>query len=99
MSAQSPFWFRLWTSIFAVFLGLHASWLLAAEMTRVALPFLPSSRADAETVATYGNVAAVTAHIGWPRGDLWVDYALTADASLLGKIEDGILPEEVVPVV
>ncbi len=91
MISRSANRLRLYTAIFAGVLGLQAIWLLAAEITRASLPFFPTSDAEAKTVAAQNAAAAAAARIGWPRGDLWVDYAMTEDAVLLGVIESGII--------
>ena len=90
MISRSPNRLRLYATIFAAVIGLQSIWLLGAEMTRPTLPFFPTSQAEAKIIATHHAAAAAAAWIGWPRGDLWVDYAMTEDAALLGDIESGI---------
>lgn len=90
MISRSPNRLRRYAAIFAAILGLQAIWLLAAEMSRPALPFFPMSEAETKTITAHSAAAAAAAWIGWPRGDLWVDYAMTDDAALLGDIERGL---------
>lgn len=92
MARQSPPSIRIYAGAFAIVLGLQSVWLLAAEITRPALPFFPINGAEAKATAIHYSAAAAAAHIGWPRGDLWADYAMTANAALLGDIEDGVIP-------
>lgn len=92
MVAQSPISIRIYAGAFAIVLGLQSVWLLAAEITRPALPFFPVNGAEAKTTAKHYSEAAAAARIGWPRGGLWVDYAVVANAVLLGDIEDGVIP-------
>jgi hypothetical protein len=63
---------------------------MAAEATRPKLPFFPMNGAEAKASAMYRSAMATAAWIGWPRGDLWVDYSVTVNAALLADIEDGI---------
>jgi hypothetical protein len=79
---------RIYAGAFAVVLGLQSAWLLAAEISRPALPFFPMNGAEAKAAAMHGSAAATAAWIGWPRGELWVNYAITANAALFGNLED-----------
>jgi hypothetical protein len=83
VTTRTPLSFRLYASIFAVVLGLQAAWLLSAELMRVPLPFFPSDKAEIEYASAQRGRAAAAAWVGWLRGDLWADYALTADSRLL----------------
>lgn len=83
MILRSPNRLRLYATIFAAVIGLQSIWLLGAEMTRPTLPFFPISKAEAKIVAPHHAAAAAAARIGWPRGDLWVDYAMSEDADFL----------------
>jgi hypothetical protein len=89
MAPQSPTSFRLYAMIFGAILGLQAVWLVAAELTRPALAFFPVDQAQATAAATNRSDAAAAAWIGWPRGELWVDYAMIANGAFLGSIEGG----------
>lgn len=79
---QAPALFRRFASGFAVILGLLAVWTLAAEATRPSLGYFPTNTAEA--VALENSSAATAAWFGFPRGDLWTDYAVTANAGLIG---------------
>jgi hypothetical protein len=60
-----------------VVLGVHAMWILAAELSR---PAVPARSLDADTAAQLPAsraAAAEAARMGHVRGDLWVSYALT----------------------
>jgi hypothetical protein len=83
MMTRAPISFRLYVTIFAVVLGLQAAWLLSAELIRVPLPFFPSDKTEIEYMSAHRDRAATAAWIGWLRGDLWADYAFTADSRLL----------------
>lgn len=86
MISPSPISLKLYAIIFAVALGAQAAWLLAAEFIRSPMPFFPSNKDEIEFAIAHRNTAATAAWIGWPRGDLWADYAISADAELVGSI-------------
>jgi hypothetical protein len=90
MSPKSPTSIRACASAFSLILGLLSVWLIAAEATRPELPFFPTNGAEAKASAMHRSTAATAAWIGWPRGGLWVDYAITTNAALLANFEDGI---------
>jgi hypothetical protein len=90
MAPKSPTSIRAYASAFALVLGLLSVWLIAAEATRPKLPFFPKNGAEAKASTMHRSVAATAAWIGWPRGGLWVDYAITINAALLANFEDGI---------
>ena len=92
MPTPSAFSTRIYAGGFAAILILQSAWLLAAEITRPTLPFFPTNVAEARAAATQHSAAAITARIGWPRGDLWIDYAIAANATRLAKIESGVTP-------
>ena len=92
MTFQSPTSVRSYASIFAIVLGLQAAWLITAELARPKLPFFPINGTEAQAAATHQSAAAIAAGIGWPRGSLWVDYAITANAAVAGNMEDGSIP-------
>src|SRR5713226_6809384 len=77
MAASTQGWFRRAILAFAALLGLQATWILVAELTRPALPaFAPDAEAAA-AAATRRSAATAAARLGWVRGDLWADCALT----------------------
>jgi hypothetical protein len=47
------------------------------------------NKVEAQLIATHRPTAALAAWLGWPRGDLWVDYAMTENAAFFGTIESG----------
>ncbi len=83
MNPQSSISLKLYTIVFAGILGLQAAWLLVPEFVRSPVLFFPSNDAEDTEVATHRDAAAAAARIGWLRGDLSVDYAITASAPLL----------------
>jgi hypothetical protein len=76
----------------ASILAIQSAWILAAELTRPKTHFFPRTGIDARDAATHNSAAAAAARIGWPRGDLWNDYAVTANAPVVSVIEDGVMP-------
>lgn len=86
MMTRASISFRLCVTIFAMILGLQAAWLLSAELMRASLPYFPSDKSEIEFVSLQRNRAAAAAWVGWLRGDLWADYALTADSRLLNVV-------------
>jgi hypothetical protein len=76
--------FRVGTAIFAVALGAAAIWLLLVQIFRPALPFFPEDAATAEAIASHRGSAGLAARIGFFRGNLWSDYALTLEPVLRG---------------
>ena len=91
MPLQPPVMVRSFGAGFAVVLGLLAAWIIAAELIRSDMRFFPGNAAEAKTAAMKQSSAAVAAWIGWPRGELWTDYAVTANAALIGDMKDGKL--------
>ena len=81
--------FRTGALILGAVLAVQAAWILLPEILRPALPFFPATSSEARSLAARHAEAALAAGIGWPRGDLWVDKSLTANAALLGAFEDG----------
>jgi hypothetical protein len=75
---------------FAIALGLQAIWILTAELTRPEMRYFPVDAAEAKVAAAHNPSAAAVAWLGWPRGDLWTDYAVTANATALGDRESGV---------
>jgi hypothetical protein len=89
MTSSSPIVVRRFAAFFAAVLGLQAAWIMAAELTRPAMPFFPGNAVSAKMAATKAASAANAAWLGWPRGELWSDYAVTANAKLLNELESG----------
>lgn len=87
---QSRSWFRAGVLILGAVLAVQATWILAPEILRPALPFFPATPSEARSLATRHAEAALAAAVGWPRGDLWTDKALTANAALVSAFEDGL---------
>ena len=75
---------RLFALALGIVLGVEAAWLLAAEVIRPTLPYFTTNKTEIEIAAKHRAAAALAAHLGWPRGELWVEAAITADA---GSIE------------
>lgn len=80
---------RIYAAIFAVILALQSAWLLMAEFQRPMLSFFPTLPAQASEAASKNSAAARAALIGWPRSDLWIDYAQTANSALLAALYNG----------
>lgn len=74
---KAPRSFRVYAGAFAIILGLQAAWLLSAEISRPDLPFFPTGKSEIDKAASQRSKAAAAASIGWLRGDLWAEYALT----------------------
>ncbi len=83
IATQAPLSFRLYAIIFAAVLALQAAWVLSAELLRVPLYFFPRDKSEIEYMSAQSGRTAVAAWVGWLRGDLWADYALSADSKLL----------------
>jgi hypothetical protein len=76
LSASSPNQriFRSAVLVFAFILGWQAVWLITAEFFRPSSPKFPES---AQATADNRKAAALAASLGYIRGDLWAEYALT----------------------
>lgn len=74
---------RRYAFVFAAILGLQAVWSLAAESYRQPLPYFPTGHAGLDAITAHRDAAYTAARIGWIRGDLWADYAVTSDVGLL----------------
>jgi hypothetical protein len=61
---------------------LQAAWLFSVEVFRPTLPFFPTGQSEVDYAASQRSKAAAAASVGWPRGDLWAEYALAADSKL-----------------
>ncbi len=75
--------------ILGAVLAVLAGWILLPEILRPALPYFPATSSEARSLATRHAEAALAAGIGWPRGELWTDKAMTANAALLSAFEEG----------
>lgn len=84
--------FRLYAGVLTAALCAQGIWLLGAEIVRPALPYFPLAAQDARDPAGAETAAAAAAWIGWPRGALWVDYAMTANAGAVADIASGVKP-------
>jgi hypothetical protein len=74
---------RLLALALGILLSVEAVWLLAAEIIRPTLPYFTTNKAEMELAAKRQDAAAFAARVGWPRGELWVEAAITADAGLI----------------
>jgi hypothetical protein len=81
---HAPVLLRPFATGFALVLGLLAAWIMAAEVLRPSLGRFPANATEAKAVALQNSAAATAAWIGWPRGELWADYAVTAAAGSIG---------------
>jgi HEAT repeat protein len=68
--------FRAAVLVLALIVGGQAAWQLAAELTRVGIPAVPTYAAAAEA-ALHREHARWVARFGFVRGDLWAESALT----------------------
>lgn len=75
--------------LLGIVLAVQAAWILVPELMRPAMPFFPTTASEAGALATRHAEASLAATLGWPRGDLWVDTAMTGDAALLSAFEGG----------
>src|ERR1035437_3055762 len=83
VARRTPLAFRLCVILFAGVLGLQAAWVLSAELLRRPINFFPNDTREIESRFAQSGAAATAAEVGWLRGDLWADYALSADSILL----------------
>jgi hypothetical protein len=83
---HAPVQLRSFATGLAMVLGLLATWIIGAEATRPDLDFFPTSLEEARSAAWQNQSAATAAWLGWPRGDLWSDYAVTANAAAIEKV-------------
>lgn len=86
---HAPVLIRPFATGFALVLGLLAAWIIAAELSRPSLGGFPVNAVEAKAVALKNAAAATAAWVGWPRGELWADYAVTANAGSIGAINAG----------
>ena len=59
----------------------YAAWVLAIEISRPRLPTFPTDKHAAATLAANQISAEYAAMIGFVRGDLWSEYAITLVAN------------------
>lgn len=81
MALQKMNWLRFCAALLAVVVGLHSLWLLAVGLARPQLPFFPTDKQTAATLAAAQGGARFAATLGLMRSDLWTDYALTLAAN------------------
>lgn len=86
---QDRSWFRTGALLLGIVLALQAAWILVPGLLRPAMPFFPTTASEAAALSTRHAEAALAATLGWPRGDLWVDTAVTGDTTLLSAFEGG----------
>jgi hypothetical protein len=77
ISIQSRGLFRGTALLFSLLLMCQATWILAAEFYRPSLPDFPIDAQVAAAIAANRNAATLAASIGFIRGDLWAECALT----------------------
>lgn len=82
VSGRTPKSFRIGIAASAGFLFVAGAWIVAAELARASVPFF-STASEVREASTKSSTAAAAAHIGWLRGDLWAEYALLFDSSVL----------------
>lgn len=81
---HAPVLLRPFATGFALVLGLLAVWILAAEMARPSHIYISTNSIHTQATAQQNSSAATAAWLGWLRGDLWTDYAVTANAGSIG---------------
>ena len=86
-----PILIRPFATGFAFVLGLLALWIMAAELARLSLVGFPANVAEAKARVLQNSDAATAAWFGWPRGELWTDYAVTANAELISAMNGSAL--------
>jgi hypothetical protein len=86
--SRPEFWFRKAIRLFAAVLTLAAAWLLVTELIRPRLPYFPQEK-DAEQASAANSRAEMAASIGWLRGDLWTDAAITSSSVQIYGSVDG----------
>lgn len=75
--------------LLGIVLAVQAAWILVPELMRPAMPFFPTTASEAGALTTRHAETSLAAALGWPRGDLWTDKAMTGDAALLSAFEGG----------
>jgi predicted nucleic acid-binding protein len=76
MTPQLHVPFRAVVLGFSLFVGGQAAWQLAAELTRVGIPTVPTFAAASEATL-HREHAKWVARFGFVRGDLWAESAFT----------------------
>ena len=84
--------FRFYAGALGVALCVQAIWLFGAEAIRPALPYFPADTREAKVLAASRTAAAAAALIGWPRGELLTERALTANAPVIAAFESNTVP-------
>lgn len=82
-------WLRAGALALSMILAAQATWILVPEIVRPSLAYFPTTPTEALDLAAHRSAAALAAEIGWPRGDLWTERAMTANATLLAASERG----------
>lgn len=88
---HAPVLLRPFATGFALVLGLLATWIVAAEVLRPRLAGFLANAVEAKAMARQNSAAATAAWFGWPRGELWADYAMTAAAGSIGALNGSSL--------
>lgn len=70
-------YFRVGMMFYGAILAFVSLWLLVAEFVRPGLVAFPANRELAESAAAHRNMSLLAARVGWLRGDLWTELALT----------------------
>jgi hypothetical protein len=71
--------------MFSFILACQAAWLITAEFLRPSSPNFPASVQTTEATTDNRQRAALAASVGFIRGDLWAEYALTYADILDGR--------------
>jgi hypothetical protein len=88
--------FRGVVLVFAFILACQAIWLITAEFFRSPLAEFPGKARVAEAAAANQNAAALAASLGFIRGDLWAEYALTYSDIFLGDERTSVQSAKVI---
>ena len=83
--------FRPAVYLLAAVLGVYSIWLLAAELVRPGMRYLPTDPQSAAIAAERRGAATWAARIGFLRGDLWAQAAFSF-SDLLRPPADGNAP-------
>jgi hypothetical protein len=85
--------FRGAVLVFAFVLACQAAWILVAEFYRPALPVFPANAQAAGAAASQRSAAKLAASVGFVRGDLWAEYALTYLGPFWNDDQDKVSPQ------
>jgi hypothetical protein len=78
--------FGVVTGMFAGFLMLQAGWLLVPELLTPKVSF-PVAGTGARSTKSDTSAARIAAFTGYPRGELWANYAISLASSWLGRAD------------